>query len=83
MTTRTRPNADNDPPDEWTFHRNGERIVQRVRGPVKANNGDLLRSLAVAGQGIILQPAFIVGNELATGELVPIMQEFEPPPRTQ
>lgn len=74
--------TDNDPPDEWTFHRDGERIVQRVRGSVKANNGDLLRSLAVAGQGIIFQPAFIVGTELAAGKLVPILRDFEPLPRT-
>ncbi len=74
--------TDNDPPDEWTFHRNGELIVQRVRGSVKANNGDLLRALAVAGQGVIFQPAFIVGAELAAGTLVPILEAFEPLPRT-
>ena len=65
--------TDNDPPDEWTFARDGERIVQRVSGSVKANNGDLLRALAVAGQGIIFQPAFIVGTEIAMGKLVPIL----------
>lgn len=74
--------SDNDPPDEWTFQHQGERIVQRVRGSVKANNGDLLRALAVAGQGVIFQPAFIVGTELAAGKLVPILEEFEPLPRT-
>ena len=74
--------TDNDPPDEWTFERDGERIVQRVRGSVKANNGDLLRALAVAGQGIIFQPAFIVGTEIAAGKLVPILDGFEPLPRT-
>ena len=74
--------TDNDPPDEWTFHRNDERIVQRVRGSVKANNGDLLRALAVAGQGIIFQPAFIVATELAVGKLVSILPEFVPLPRT-
>ena len=74
--------TDNDPPDEWTFERGGERIVQRVRGSVKANNGDLLRALAVAGQGIIFQPAFIVGTEIAAGKLVPILDGYEPLPRT-
>lgn len=73
--------SDNDPPDEWTFRSEGERIVQRVRGSVKANNGDLLRSLAVAGQGIIFQPAFIVGHEIAAGKLVPLLEEYEPLPR--
>lgn len=74
--------TDNDPPDEWTFERGGERVVQRVRGTVKANNGDLLRALAVAGQGIIFQPAFIVGAEIAAGKLLPLLEGFEPLPRT-
>ena len=74
--------TDNDPPDEWAFNRSGERIVQRVRGSVKANNGDLLRALAVAGQGVIFQPAFIVGGEIAAGRLVPILETFEALPRT-
>lgn len=74
--------SDNDPPDEWTFEHDGKRVVQRVRGSVKANNGDLLRALAAAGQGIIFQPAFIVGGEIAAGRLVPILDEFAPLPRT-
>lgn len=73
--------SDNDPPDEWTFQSGGERLIQRVRGSVKANNGDLLRSLAVAGQGIIFQPAFIVGHEIAAGKLVPLLERYEPLPR--
>ena len=74
--------TDNDPPDEWAFERDSERIVQRVRGPVKANNGDLLRALAIAGHGIIFQPAFVVSTEIAAGKLVPILQGFVPLPRT-
>jgi DNA-binding transcriptional LysR family regulator len=73
--------SDADPPDEWTFENDGKREVQRVAGAVKANSGDLLRTLAVAGQGIIFQPAFIVGAEIASGKLVPILEGFEPQPR--
>ena len=65
-----------------TFERNGERIVQRVRGSFKANSGDLLLALAVAGQGVIFQPAFIVAAEIAAGRLEPILEEFMPLPRT-
>ena len=74
--------SDNDPPDEWVFERDGKRVVQRVRGSFKANNGDLLRSLAVAGQGIVFQPAFIVGAEIAAGKLIPILEGFAPLPRS-
>ena len=53
-----------------------------MHGSVKANTGELLRALAVAGQGIILQPAFIVSTEVAAGKLVPSLEAFEPLPRT-
>ena len=49
---------------------------------LKANNGDLLRALALAGHGIIFQPAFIVSAEIAAGKLVPILEGFVPLPRT-
>src|SRR3982751_613771 len=71
-----------DPPDEWTFERDGNREVQRVSGSVKANSGELLRVLALAGQGIIFQPAFIVGAEIASGKLLPILEDFAPQPRS-
>ena len=74
--------TDNDPPDEWIFERNGEQIAQRVRGSLKANSGDLLRALAVAGQGVIFQPAFVVAAEIAAGDLQLILKEFVPLPRT-
>lgn len=44
--------------------------------------GDLLQALAVAGQGVIFQPAFIVAAEIAAGKLKPILQDFRPLPRT-
>ncbi|MFL6681663.1 MAG: LysR substrate-binding domain-containing protein [Burkholderiaceae bacterium] len=74
--------TDADPPDEWTFERDGNREVQRVSGSVKANSGELLRALALAGQGIVFQPAFIVGAEIASGKLSPILEDFAPLPRS-
>ncbi|MEW9272517.1 LysR family transcriptional regulator [Gluconobacter oxydans] len=55
----------------WSFGPNGERTVP-VSGPMHANNGDILREAAVAGQGIIYQPTFIVSDELKSGRLVPL-----------
>ncbi len=72
----------NDPPDEWAFEHAGERIVQRVRGSVQTNNGELLRALAVAGQGIVFQPGFVLGDEIASGNLVQILEGYEPLQRT-
>ncbi len=57
--------------DHWPFGRNGEMLVP-VGGNLRSNNGDALRAAAVAGQGIIYQPTFIVGDDLRAGTLVAI-----------
>jgi DNA-binding transcriptional LysR family regulator len=44
--------------------------VVKVTGNLRANNGDALRAAAIAGQGLIYQPAFMVADELRSGELV-------------
>src|SRR5690606_32703687 len=41
-----------------------------LNGDLLANNGDALLAAAVAGQGIIYQPHFIVGTALKQGQLV-------------
>jgi DNA-binding transcriptional LysR family regulator len=61
--------------DSWTFHdENGAGETVRIEPRVHANNGDLLRELAVAGGGIISQPDFIVADDLASGALVPLLE---------
>ncbi|GBQ31415.1 LysR family transcriptional regulator [Gluconacetobacter azotocaptans] len=55
-------------PARWRFGAKGERAIA-VRGPLCANNGDVLREAAVAGQGIIYQPSFIVADALRAGQL--------------
>jgi DNA-binding transcriptional LysR family regulator len=50
--------------------------VVRVRPDVHATNGDLLRHLAVADGGIIVQPDFIVVDDIAAGRLVQILPEW-------
>lgn len=45
-----------------------------------SNNGDVLKIACLAGQGIVLLPAFIVADELTSGALVPVLEGFEPAP---
>jgi DNA-binding transcriptional LysR family regulator len=58
-------------PDRWSFGRDGQKSVV-VRGTLQANNGDALVAAAIAGQGIIYQPTFLVRREIKAGLLVPI-----------
>ena len=54
---------------QWAFGPDGEFKVP-INGDLLANNGDALLAAAVAGQGIIYQPHFIVGDALKQGQLV-------------
>jgi DNA-binding transcriptional LysR family regulator len=57
------------PVDRWIFGARGE-VGVRVSGNLRANNGDALLAAALAGQGIIHQPSFIVADDLGAGRLV-------------
>lgn len=62
--------------DEWRF--TGPQGAQSVKTKpcIHTNNGDTCRLAALANQGIVLQPSFLVGGDLATGTLVELMPEF-------
>jgi len=55
--------------DRWMFGVRGEMNV-KVSGNLRANKGEALRSAAIAGQGVIYQPTFVVADDLRAGTLV-------------
>jgi len=65
---------------QWRFvGRDGTEHLQRVGGPLHANNGRMLAALAVEGAGLCYEPDFIVGPELASGRLVPLLADYATP----
>ncbi|HXM82733.1 MAG TPA: LysR family transcriptional regulator [Burkholderiales bacterium] len=69
------------PRNLWRFRDpSGQERAVRVRGNLHSNNGDLLAEAAARGAGIVFEPAFIVGPEVRAGRLVPLLQDFVPPP---
>ncbi len=55
--------------DRWAFGARGE-ITVPVSGNLRANNGEALRTAAIAGQGLAYLPTFIVADEMRAGTLV-------------
>jgi DNA-binding transcriptional LysR family regulator len=49
-----------------------------VSGPVHANNGDILRQMALKGMGVVLLPSFIVGGDVRKGALVSVLEDHVP-----
>jgi DNA-binding transcriptional LysR family regulator len=66
---------------DWRFDHidSGEPITVRVSGNLRANNGDLLHTAAVAGEGVIRQPTFLLGDDLRSGALVPLLPDYSLP----
>jgi DNA-binding transcriptional LysR family regulator len=65
-------------PTTWTVRdRRGEQTQIAVRGPVRTSNAVALKQLALAGVGVVLQGDWIVGREIASGELVDLFPEHE------
>jgi len=66
----------------WEFIVDGVPKTFNVRGPLRANNGEVIRDAAVAGLGIALLPEFIVHDALQRGALVSVLEPHVPPPLT-
>lgn len=64
-------------PTLWTLHdADGREYRVPMRERLRANNGDFLRQAALAGEGIVYSPRFIVYDSLQRGELTAILPEY-------
>ncbi|MCI0399874.1 MAG: LysR family transcriptional regulator [Gammaproteobacteria bacterium] len=66
------------PPDEWDFNISGRLCSVRVSGSLKSHVGDALRLAAIHGLGLILQPTYMVGQDLQLGRLQAVLADFQP-----
>jgi DNA-binding transcriptional LysR family regulator len=62
--------------DEWHFEGPHGPVSVKTQPCIHTNSGDTCRAAALAHQGIILQPSFLVGGDLASGALVELMPQF-------
>ncbi|KAA1011285.1 LysR family transcriptional regulator [Paraburkholderia panacisoli] len=66
--------------DEWQLiDSKGAAHSVKVNCHMHSNNGDTARAAALAGQGVIWQPTFLVGNDLRAGKLVQVLPEYRLP----
>ncbi|MGH8816205.1 MAG: substrate binding domain-containing protein, partial [Achromobacter pestifer] len=62
--------------NEWHFEKDGVTHLVRVNAALRANNGDVLRTASLAGHGIILQPEFLVGDDIRAGRLITLLADY-------
>jgi len=68
----------------WSFERRErrarvpERVSVPVRGPLRANNSEVLREAAAAGMGVGMLPDFTAWSSAAARALVPVLPQWRP-----
>jgi DNA-binding transcriptional LysR family regulator len=62
--------------DEWRFEGPHGPVSVRTQPIMSTNSGDTCRAAALADQGVILQPGFLVGPDLVAGTLVELMPDY-------
>jgi DNA-binding transcriptional LysR family regulator len=62
---------------DWRFDTPDGPLVVPISGPIRADNGDIIRLAALSGAGILFQPHFIVGDDLAAGRLVQLLPGWQ------
>ena len=66
--------------DEWRFEDSqGKPQSVVIRPRLRANSGDTCRAAALADQGVIYQPLFLVGDDIRAGRLVRVLPALRGP----
>ena len=64
----------------WTLRTPDGPQRFEVAGPLESDDGDVLTGWALAGRGVVLKPAFEVAEHLASGALLPVVEDTPPFP---
>ncbi len=62
--------------ETWVFDGAKGRHAVRIRSRITCNNGDALAAMAVAGLGLVREPDFILGPDIAAGRLSEVLQDY-------
>jgi DNA-binding transcriptional LysR family regulator len=70
--------------DRWTFRhvestRAGEEISLQLPAAIRTNSVHLLRDFALSGGGITCLPTLVCGEDLMSGKLIVVLEDYEIP----
>jgi DNA-binding transcriptional LysR family regulator len=66
-------------PHELRFTREGETSTISVKGVLESNDGQVLRAAALEDLGILIQPTYILYDDIVAGRLVPVLDAWDLP----
>lgn len=64
---------------ELKFTRHEQTSTVSVDGLMESNDGQVLRTAALSGLGILVQPKYIVYDDVKAGRLIPVLDEWDLP----
>ena len=64
-------------PYHWTFAKNKRQERIQVKGRLKTNNADAIRSSMLAGAGIAAQASFLVRDDIKAGRLEHLLPDYD------
>lgn len=66
-------------PNDFTFSRGAETKSVKIKGLLESNDGQVLRTAALDGMGIVVQPKYILYDDLVAGRLVSVLDDWDLP----
>lgn len=66
-------------PHQLRLARDGEVRTLTVQGLLEANDGQVIRAAALRHLGILIQPTYIIHDDIVGGRLVPVLTDWELP----
>ena len=66
-------------PYELRFARGGEVSTVAIKGLLESNDGQVIRAAALDGLGILVQPVYVIYDDIVAGRLVPVLDGWELP----
>ncbi len=66
-------------PNELRFTKAGEQRTITAKGLLESNDGQILRAAALDGMGILVQPTYILYEDIVAGRLVPVLDDWDLP----
>lgn len=68
-------------PSHWTFNIDGEEATVDVNSDyLVTNKADVLRVAAINGSGLTQLPSYVIGLDIQSGRLRPLLEDYEPRP---
>lgn len=66
-----------DGPRLWRFNQGELHEQVRAQGPLRANQAEALKEAAVSGFGLVMLPTWLVGEEIAQGQLQVVLPDWQ------